>query len=103
MDVDDREGVHGPDLGLSLSEHVLNLYSEEVGSLQRGDHIQFNATMRTMGDTSHLHHMHAFELKKLKGHRDVEASSHANGRYKVRIEPHDGHHDSTSGDVEEQT
>lgn len=57
--------------------------------------------MRTMGDTGHLHHLHVFELKKLKGHRDVEASSHANGRYKVRIEPHDGHHDSTSGDVEQ--
>ena len=58
--------------------------------------------MRTMGDTGHLHHLHVFELKKVDGHRDVEASSHANGRYKVRIEPHDGHHDSTSGDVEHQ-
>lgn len=31
MNEDDREGVHGPDLGLSISEHVLSLYSEEIG------------------------------------------------------------------------
>ena len=39
MDKDDRDGVHGPDLGLSLSEHVLTIFSEEVGSFHRGDHI----------------------------------------------------------------
>ena len=29
-------------------------------------------------------------LEKLDGHRDVEAHAYSNGRYKVRIEPHDG-------------
>ena len=90
MDEDDREGVHGPDIGLSLSEHVLTIFSEEVGSFHRGDHIQFNATLQSMGDANHLHHLHVFGIKKLDGHRDVEAHAHSNGRYKVRIEPHDG-------------
>ena len=43
-----------------------------------------------MGDASHLHHLHLHGLEKLSGHRDVEAHAYSNGRYKVRIEPHDG-------------
>lgn len=43
-----------------------------------------------MGDNSHLHHLHVWELEKVSGHRDVEAHAYSNGRYKVRIEPHDG-------------
>lgn len=45
MDEDDREGVHGPDLGLSLSERILSQYNEEIDSLRRGDRITFNATL----------------------------------------------------------
>ena len=40
-----------------------------------------------------MHHMHLFHIEKLKGHHDVEAHANANSRYKVRIEPHDGHGD----------
>ena len=90
MEQDDRQGFHGPDIGLSLPEHVLVKYSEVIGSFHRGDHIRFNATIHSMGDSTHLHHLHVFALEKLEGHRDVEAHAHANGRYKVRIEPHDG-------------
>ena len=36
-----------------------------------------------MGDPHHLHHLHTFGLKKLPGHKDVEAHAHAQGRYKV--------------------
>ena len=44
-----------------------------------------------MGDNSHLHHLHLYDLERLSNeHRDVEAHAHSNGRYKVRIEPHDG-------------
>ena len=45
MDQDDRVGVHGPDLGLSISEWQLTQISEQIGALHRGDHIRFNATM----------------------------------------------------------
>ena len=90
MDLDDRKGFHGPDLGLSISEHKLSLISDVVGDLHRGDHIRFNATFQSMGDSSHLHHLHLHDLVKIDGHRDVEAHAYSNGRYKVRIEPHDG-------------
>jgi hypothetical protein len=33
MDLDDREGMHGADLGLSLSDHAMTLYAEDIGSL----------------------------------------------------------------------
>ena len=61
-----------------------------LGSLHRGDHILFNATLISMGDNSHLHHLHLYGIEKMEGHRDVEAHAYSNGRYKVRIEPHDG-------------
>lgn len=43
-----------------------------------------------MGDYSHLHHLHLWGVERLSDHRDVEAHAYSNGRYKVRIEPHDG-------------
>ena len=76
MDHDDRVGVHGPDLGLSISESMLSQISEQIGSLHRGDHIRFNATMQSMGDNSHLHHLHLYDLEKIDGHRDVEAHAY---------------------------
>ena len=45
MEEDDREGVHGADLGLSLSDRVLTMYSDEIDSLRRGDYLEFNATL----------------------------------------------------------
>ena len=90
MDQDDRIGVHGPDIGLSVSEHILSKISDTIGSLHRGDHIRFNATMQAMGDSSHLHHLHIWAIEKIEGHRDVEAHAYSSGRYKLRIEPHDG-------------
>lgn len=90
MDEDDRIGVHGPDIGLSISELRLSQMTEVIGSLHRGDHIRFNATLQAMGDASHLHHLSAFGIERLEGHRDVEAHAYSNGRYKLRIEPHDG-------------
>lgn len=101
MDTDDRVGVHGPDIGLSISELRLTEMADVIGSLHRGDHIRFNATLTSMGDASHLHHLSAFALEKLDGHRDVEAHAYSNGRYKLRIEPHDGKdhsHDEPSVD-----
>ena len=103
MDIDDRSGAHGPDLGLSISELKLLEISEIVGSLHRGDHIRFNATLQSMGDNSHLHHLLLHGLERTEGHRDVEAHAYSNGRYKVRIEPHDGkdhsHDEPTSNSI----
>ena len=90
MDIDDRIGVHGPDIGVSISEETLTRISEELGGLHRGDHIRFNATLQSMGDMLHLHHVHLIGLQKLDGHRDVEAHTYSGSRYKVRVEPHDG-------------
>lgn len=88
------QGVHGADIGVSFSEHVLSLYSDELGALHRGDHVRFNATMQAMGDHHHLHHLHAWHLEKLPGHMDVEAHASSNGRYKVKYD-HDHHHEES--------
>ena len=79
--MDPEEMEHGPDLGLSLSERVLAKHKDEIDQFHKGDHIQFNATLLSMGDQQHLHHLHAFDIKKIPGHKDVEAHIHATGRY----------------------
>lgn len=62
MDPPDQEGSHGPDLGLSLSERVLTQYKDEIDNFHRGDRVRFNATILSMGDSNHLHHLHAFDI-----------------------------------------
>ena len=51
MDPEDQQGGHGPDLGLSLSEKVLAEYKSVLDDLHRGDHVRFNGTILSMGDT----------------------------------------------------
>lgn len=67
---------------------MLAQYKDEIDDLKRGDHVRFNATILSIGDSQHLHHLHAFEIKKIPGHKDVEAHVHAGGRYKFKITPH---------------
>lgn len=64
------EGV-GADLGVTLSESSLEKYSSEIESLHIGDHVRFNATLISLGDRHHLHHLRAFNLEKIEGHMDV--------------------------------
>ena len=63
---------------------------DEIDKLHRGDHVRFNATILSMGDNQHLHHLHVFDIKKIPGHKDVEAHVHAGGRYKFKIN-HENH------------
>lgn len=64
------EGV-GADLGVTLSELNLEKYSSVIEDLHIGDHIRFNATMISLGDRHHLHHLRAFNIEKIDGHMDV--------------------------------
>jgi hypothetical protein len=64
------DGV-GADLGVTLSESNLEKYSSVIESLHIGDHIQFNATLISLGDRHHLHHLRAFYIEKIDGHKDV--------------------------------
>lgn len=84
MEPSELDGGHGADLGLSLSERMLTELKDTIDDLHRGDHIRFNATILSMGDSHHLHHLHAFDIKKIPGHKDVEAHVHQTGRYKFK-------------------
>ena len=88
MDLPEQEGSPGADLGLSLSERALKLLKTDIDSLHRGDRVRFNATVQSMGDSQHLHHLHTFDLKKVEGHKDVEAHVHVGGRYKFKSHEH---------------
>ena len=47
---EEQEGMNGPDLGISLSERIFEMYSDTLDKLHRGDHVRFNATIMSMGD-----------------------------------------------------
>ena len=38
-----------------------------------------------MGDKHHIHHLRAFHIEKLEGHKDVWAAANGKGRYKLKI------------------
>lgn len=83
---DDTVDHHGPDLGVTFSEKMLEKYSEVVENLKIGDNIRFNATLLTLGDKHHLHHLRAFYVEKIDGHKDVWAAASGRGRYKLKID-----------------
>lgn len=64
MTTSDIEDGHGADIGVTLSESNLEKYSEVIETLKIGDHIKFNATLLSMGDRHHLHHLRAFGIEK---------------------------------------
>jgi hypothetical protein len=82
---DQGETTHGADLALSFSYRVYDLHRDVLDSLHRGDKVQFNATLMSMGDSVHLHHCHTFQIAKLPGHKNVDAHVHGGGRYKFKL------------------
>jgi len=60
MEPEDHKGEHGPDIGLSFSEMNLERNSEVIESLRIGDKIKFNATLISLGDKHHIHHLRTF-------------------------------------------
>jgi hypothetical protein len=71
MEHPDIPDGQGADLGVTFSEAGLEKYSSVIEELHIGDHIQFNATMISLGDRHHLHHLRAFDIEKIPGHLDV--------------------------------
>ena len=63
-----------------------------IEELHIGDHIVFNATLVSLGDRHHLHHLRAFDIEKVEGHMDVQAHAQSAGRYKLKL----AHNESTN-------
>lgn len=82
---DQGEQTHGADLALSLSYRVYDLHRDVLDGLHRGDKVQFNSTLMSMGDNVHLHHCHTFQIAKVEGHQNVDAHVHGAGRYKFKM------------------
>ena len=95
METADMPGGHGADIGVTLSEHNLEKYSEVIEDLHIGDHIAVNATLLSLGDKHHLHHLRAFNIAKIPGHMDVQAHAHSSGRYKLKL----AHNETDQSDV----
>jgi len=86
MNVSDTPDGKGADVGLTFSEFNMEKFADVIEDLHTGDHIKFNGTMITLGDSFHLHHLRGWGLEKLSGHKDVYAHAHRMGRYKVRYQ-----------------
>lgn len=57
-------------MGLSLSEESLQANTDVLNELRTGDHIEFDGSIQALGDSSHLHHLHAWKISKVQGHMD---------------------------------
>lgn len=62
MNSSDISGEQGADIGLTFSEPNLERHSDVIEDLHIGDHIKFNATLISLGDRHHLHHLRAFGI-----------------------------------------
>ena len=84
MEAPDIPDGHGADLGITLSQMNVEKFATVLDEIHIGDKIAFNATLISMGDTHHLHHLRAWGLKKIDGHMDLHAHAHSNGRYHIK-------------------
>lgn len=71
MEPDDVAG-QSADLGLAISMESLTRLQDTINLLHAGDHILFKASLKSVGDAQHLHHLHLFDLVKVEGHRAVD-------------------------------
>jgi hypothetical protein len=85
MDPSDIPNGHGADLGVSMSELKVEKFKNELDNLHLGDKIAFNATIVSLGDHHHLHHLRAMGIKKIPGHMELHAHAHTDGRYKLKV------------------
>jgi hypothetical protein len=85
MNSSDIPNGNGADVGITFSELGLERHADVIEDLHIGDHINFNATLVSLGDKHHLHHLRAFGIEKDGQHMDVQAHTHASGRYKLKL------------------
>lgn len=72
------------DLLLSMDDHDLADYRDDLAALDRGSHFAFNATFVSVGSENNLHHLHAHSIKKLEGFLEIADHVHlVNRRYNV--------------------
>ena len=84
MSPDDKD-ENGPSLALTFSERIEKSNINAISELNIGDQIRFNGTLVGLGDFSHLHHVHAFEVERGIGHNsDVVPYVHGTGRYSIK-------------------
>jgi hypothetical protein len=84
--VPDDRNPDDASIALVLSEAMTEKFKEELMQLDSGNHILFNATLFSMGDSRGLHHLHLFGLKKVQGSAHVNYHTHKEGRYKIHEE-----------------
>lgn len=70
METNDQEGIYGADLGLSISDTTLIEFEDVIDLLHKGDKIEFEAMIVSLGDNEKLHHLHSWSIRKVTGHMD---------------------------------
>lgn len=71
-----------------MSEDALKNNKETLDGLRTGDHIKFHGTIQALGDSHHLHHLHAWSVKQIDGHMEgIDVRVSEQGRYKLSNMP----------------
>jgi hypothetical protein len=60
-----------PDLVLSISSELLTERKQDIHSLVKGDELKFRAKIMTLGNEFKMHHLHAIDLEKTGGFKEL--------------------------------
>ncbi|KRX03745.1 hypothetical protein PPERSA_04253 [Pseudocohnilembus persalinus] len=70
-----------PDVLLTFDSEQVDIFEDLVNTIDRGDHIGFNATIKTIGTMTQTRHLHIVSIWKEEGHINIPAHIHGGGRY----------------------
>ena len=71
-----------------MSEEGLRSNQEVLNALHTGDHIKFHASIQALGDSLHLHHLHAWTVTQVQGRMEgIDVKVSEQGRYKLSNMP----------------
>jgi hypothetical protein len=65
------ESVLYPDLVLSISSQVLHEKKDLINSLKKGEEVRFRAKIVSLGNEFKMHHLHALDLVKTGGFKEL--------------------------------
>ena len=75
------ESEYYPDILLTFDTDKADIYKEVLQQLERGECVQFNATIKSLGTDLKTRHFHAANIKECEGFIEIPPHVHDNGRY----------------------
>eukprot|EP01015_Nassula_variabilis_P002953 TRINITY_DN1178_c0_g3_i2.p1 TRINITY_DN1178_c0_g3~~TRINITY_DN1178_c0_g3_i2.p1 ORF type:complete len:165 (-),score=40.44 TRINITY_DN1178_c0_g3_i2:47-541(-) len=75
------ESEYFPDILLTFDTYKADIYKDTLQSLDRGECLSFNATIKSLGADLRTRHFHATNVEACEGFIELPPHVHDNGRY----------------------